>query len=73
MPASALAARAAGAKGVGGENEQARLGIGITRLTLGHRGGMGLEDGSIIGPIGIETVPMGRGWPALLAFPGVAH
>ncbi len=73
MPASALTARAAGAKGGGGEDEQARLGVAITRLALHRRGGMGLEDGSKVGPIGIQAVPMGWGRPAALARFGAAH
>jgi hypothetical protein len=59
--------------GGSGENEQARLGVGITGLAIPHRGGMGLEDGSIVGPVRIETVPMGWRRPAVLAFLVVAH
>ena len=73
MPASALATRAAGDKGGDGENEQARLGVDVTRLTFHHRGGMGLEDGSIVGPVRIETIPVGWGRPAMPTFLGVAH
>jgi hypothetical protein len=73
VPASALTARAAGRKSGGRENEKTRLGVAIAGLPFDHRSGMGLEDGSIVGPIRFETVPVGWGWPAVLAFLGIAH
>jgi hypothetical protein len=72
MTASALAARAAGGKGGGGEHEQARLRVGVTRLTVHHRGGMGLEDGSVVGPVRIQAVPM-RQWRVVVGAFGVVH
>lgn len=59
--------------GGGGENEQACLGVDVTRLTFHHRCGVGLEDGCIVGPIGIQTVVVRWGRPAMLTFFAVAH